>query len=421
MARPSPAASVTSASPLGGIAGLPVQWPKRPCTLTLFASPSLTPTGPKKAGTVRACSPMRTCAISSRLRSAAHYAVEKENERRIEEAGHVFVETLPAPVVRFLCAGEQGSRNGRCHWHLILFSNLDLLTLGEITLRGRKLTDRADIMTVGKRKRRCHWSLWADDKTPLGFVTFQEPDQGGMSYVLSYCLKDQFTVERSRDTMREAKAEDFATGLFRMSKKPAIGEGFFMRKLEALALKGQVLPSLNITIPDFGGFYHPSGTTRKSVLWALTAANNLARWSTGADAPQWSSLLGACADNINDMEILVGQETEELEPGAQAVFNARWRADELRRTREARFNRDWQGVCDPCLEATRGRVQSFRVGDDWRFRTSETHSACLGKASWIEKGGPPALSCSICGKTHDVWAVYRSSGGGSLFGDANAS
>lgn len=129
-----------------------------------------------------------------RLRSAAHYAVEKENERRIEEAGHVFVETLPAPVVRFLCAGEQGSRNGRCHWHLILFSNLDLLTLGEITLRGRKLTDRADIMTVGKRKRRCHWSLWADDKTPLGFVTFQEPDQGGMSYVLSYCLKDQFTV-----------------------------------------------------------------------------------------------------------------------------------------------------------------------------------------------------------------------------------
>jgi hypothetical protein len=204
-----------------------------------------------------------------------------------------------ASSIRFLCAGEQGDRNGRCHWHMIIFSDVDILKLGVISLRGSVLTDSADLMTIGKRKRRCSWSIWGK-----GFVTFQEPDQGGMNYVLSYCLKDQFTVEKSRGTARESKAENFATGLFRMSKYPPIGDVWLMRKLEGLLATGSVLPSLNLVIPDFRGFWYPSGLFREKLIWGLVALNKRVLWSTGANAPQWSSLLASCSENQNDLEIL---------------------------------------------------------------------------------------------------------------------
>ncbi|MBW7921363.1 MAG: hypothetical protein H3C51_04600 [Rubellimicrobium sp.] len=210
----------------------------------------------------------------------------------------------PSARVRFLCAGEQGDRYGRCHWHLILYSDLDLTRIG--TFRGRygAVAARADMMTVGKRKRRLNWSLW-----PFGFVTLQEPDEGGMAYVLSYCLKDQFTGEKSRGTMREAKAENFATGLFRMSKRPPIGETWLMRKLEALDATHSVLPSTKLKVPGLSGYYHPNGRFRETLLWGLVALNKRAEWATGAPAPQWPALLASCADNESDMEILNGPAT----------------------------------------------------------------------------------------------------------------
>jgi hypothetical protein len=205
------------------------------------------------------------------------------------------------PSIRFLCAGEQGERNGRCHWHMILYTNFDLSRLGKFRLRGKLVSHRRDMITEGKRKRRLNWTLW-----PHGFMTLQEPDQGAMSYVLSYCLKDQFTHESSRGTMREAKAENFATGLFRMSKRPAIGESWLMRKLEGLDASGSVLPNLQLSIPDFAGYWHPNGLFREKLLWGLVALNQRALWSTGAPAPQWASLLSSCAESASDMEILNG-------------------------------------------------------------------------------------------------------------------
>lgn len=214
-------------------------------------------------------------------------------------------------TLRFICAGEQGSRNGRCHWHLILYSDRDLTTVGDFSLRGRTVTDRASMMTVGKRKRRLDWSIWGE-----GFVTLQEPDEGGMSYVLSYCLKDQFIGEKSHGTMREARSENFATGLFRMSKRPPIGESWLMRKMEALDAKGAVLPSLQITIPDMAGYWHPNGRFRETLLWCLVALNQRVVWSTGANAPQWAALVASCQDNEKDMEILHGIPTPpEEQPG----------------------------------------------------------------------------------------------------------
>jgi hypothetical protein len=201
------------------------------------------------------------------------------------------------------------------------------------------------MLTVGKRKRRLNWSLW-----PYGFVTLQEPDQGGMAYVLSYCLKDQFTEEKSKGTMREAQAENFATGLFRMSKRPAIGENFLMRKMEALEASGAVLPALNIKVPDFGGYWQPSGTFRKKLLWCLVALNKRILWATGADAPQWPALLASCADNPPDLEILNGtvQEKTEEHSAASLERSARFNAGE-QRTRETRRKCGSSVPCVACL------------------------------------------------------------------------
>lgn len=210
------------------------------------------------------------------------------------------------PRIRFLCAGEQGSRFGRCHWHLIIYSNFDLTRLGKFRLRGKLVSHRRDMITEGKRKRRLNWTLWRH-----GFMTIQEPDEAGMNYVLSYCLKDQFTHEKSAGTLREAKAENFATGLFRMSKRPAIGHNWLMREMDHLDKIGAVLPNLRLYVPDFRGYWEPSGSFRKLLLWSLVALNRRIFWATGADAPQWSSLVASCRDNESDMEIILGQRWKE--------------------------------------------------------------------------------------------------------------
>lgn len=231
----------------------------------------------------------------ARLRRAAAYEAKKQRWNIV-------------PKIRFLCAGEQGDRYGRCHWHLIIYSNFDLAKIGKFRLRGHLVTHRHDMVTVGKRKRRLNWSLW-----PYGFMTLQEPDEGGMAYVLSYCLKDQFTHERSEGTMREAKSENFATGLFRMSKRPAIGEDWLYSKLEALDASGSVLPSLQLKIPDMSGYWHPNGTFREKLLWGLVALNRRAVWATGANAPQWAVLVASLRDNQKDLEVLLGKKSEKAE------------------------------------------------------------------------------------------------------------
>jgi hypothetical protein len=198
---------------------------------------------------------------------------------------------------------------------------------------GKTLTSVEPMMSEGKRKRRLDWTLWGH-----GFVTFQTPDEGGMKYVLSYCLKDQFTGEKSKGTMREAGAENFATGLFRMSKRPAIGEAFLMRKMAALEASGSVLPALNISIPDFNGYWQPSGSFRKKLLWCLVALNRRIVWTTGGNAPQWSALLASCVDNETDLEILNGkpQEQDPISFDSEIQHRERQFADFKHRTETAR-------------------------------------------------------------------------------------
>jgi hypothetical protein len=198
--------------------------------------------------------------------------------------------------VRFMVAGEQGDRTNRCHWHIVLFSEIDLLTIGTFQRmwNGKKIfvTDRAKILSrIGGNERgkvRLNWSLW-----PHGFASVQEADQGGLSYALSYALKDQFTVQKSADTMRHDRAENFATGLFRMSKRPAIGYLWLDQKFDRLDAQNAVLPNLNITVPDMAGYYHPSGSTREFILRRLAAITWRVRAEYGSNPPQFATLMAS--------------------------------------------------------------------------------------------------------------------------------
>lgn len=289
-------------------------------------------------------------AFLMRLRSSARYEAKKRGWNAV-------------PQFRFLCAGEQGDRYGRCHWHLIIYSNVDLARLGQFRLRGRMVSHHRDMITVGKRKRRLNWTLW-----PHGFMTLQEPDQAAMSYVLSYCLKDQFTGEKSNGTMREAKSENFATGLFRMSKRPAIGENWLMQKMEALEASGAVLPSLNIRVPDMGGYWHPSGLFREKLLWCLHALNRRIVWATGANAPQWPSLLASLGDNQKELDILNGKidqtENPESPDYESAIGQARKRAAWAAGEGKAReWHPDPACSCTNCLgllDASQLRERGYR-------------------------------------------------------------
>lgn len=249
-------------------------------------------------------------------------------------------EIQPGAQMRFLCAGEQGDRNGRCHWHMVIFSDVDPRLCGAFIAKGGARVMRpADMLSSGKRKKRLDWSLWGH-----GFVTLQEPDQGGMNYVLSYCLKDQFTHEKSKGTMREAKAENFATGLFRMSKRPAIGEQFLYGKLDALEKQGACLPSLNLKVPGFHGYYQPSGEFRKKLIAGLAAVNRRVRWRTGAPCPQFSTLAASLADNQHDLDILNGKEIDE-EP-LEILLDRK--AREIQRAQARREFRNKCGRSLPC-------------------------------------------------------------------------
>ncbi|ETD01850.1 rolling circle replication-associated protein [Rhodobacter capsulatus] len=299
--------------------------------------------------------------------------------------------------VRFLAAGEQGDRRGRCHWHLALFSSVDITLYGDFLgyprqqvgpRRKVRLTDRCDLISEvsdGPNARRLNWSLW-----PLGFAVLQEADEGGMSYVLSYCLKDQFTHEKSKDTFRETKAENFATGLFRMSKRPAIGERWLDAKAERLAARGAVLPSLALQVPEASGYYVPSGTFREKILWHLHAVNQHVRNLTGRDAPQWSALLSSLGNDADDdtlppdLEILL--DVEKIEVPLETVL-AQKAAERSRAVaaNEVRGRCGGPFPCDACLhgysKAKLDRLGLFRVDIEDEIEIARYYVKATGERS----------------------------------------
>jgi hypothetical protein len=226
---------------------------------------------------------------------------------------HSFLERLRLAVkraggfgVRFLACGEQGSQNGRCHWHLIIFTDIDLCSIGVFHgLQGGSLVEAvspSDILSAGGTVRRLHWSMWVDpDANPFGYVTIQVADRKAMAYVLKYVLKDQFTIENSAGTMREASAERYATGVFRMSKTPPIGSLFFWRRFQMFIDTYSLPPDMTIRVPDMSGYLVLSGGMRKRYIWALYSLAKWIRWQTGSDASQYFTLFLSLSDFEKDI------------------------------------------------------------------------------------------------------------------------
>lgn len=120
------------------------------------------------------------------------YADFQRFMKRLRRAGY---------TVRYIAAGEYGSKKGRAHWHAILFfyGKAPRLVYDQAELRG-------DDVTLDTRFNWPHW--------PDGWVFFQQPDYGGLAYVLKYALKDSEAA--------------LALSHLSMSKKPPLGHSYFM-------------------------------------------------------------------------------------------------------------------------------------------------------------------------------------------------
>lgn len=104
--------------------------------------------------------------------------------------------------VRYIVAGEYGTKKNRAHWHIILFFDKEYPEV--------------------ENDKRVNWKYWNK-----GFTYFQEPNWKGFQYVLKYVLKDQ--DER-------AKVSHLA-----MSKKPPLGDEYF-KELAKQHVEEMVLP-----------------------------------------------------------------------------------------------------------------------------------------------------------------------------------
>lgn len=227
----------------------------------------------------------------------------KPSGARVFEYKHVqtFLKTLrrsykihygKTSEISYVLAGEQGSKTGRVHWHVIIFSKQPITVLGSFSnLYSAEFLDAPRITKKGINQ---NWSLW-----PHGFVCPQIPDEGGMSYVLKYALKDQFNSVKSKGTNRFTKSENYSSAMFRMSKKPPIGFRFLETYCDNLAQIGSVLPSLEIKIPDTSGYWHPMGNFREYLCQRLWQINEQHILDTSQPCPQWSTLIHSVVTKLN--------------------------------------------------------------------------------------------------------------------------
>lgn len=259
---------------------------------------------------------------------------------------------IDAGAVRFVACGEQGDRTQRCHWHILLFSSVDLCKVGRWSYYGDRrhevVTARFNIITqagASSVKRRREWSLW-----PHGFVVVQEPDLGGVKYAITYALKDQYRLDKSRGSKREAKSESLAAGYFRMSKNPPIGQEYLDARIWSLFERGAVLPDVKLSVPEMDRPWFPRGAMRRRLLQGLRRINLSCILHEGRPAPQWSTLVSACAERPTDMEVLLGVEEEEESAGFAVEKSARIADGEAR---AAKIRRRC-GALAPCNECLRG-------------------------------------------------------------------
>lgn len=258
----------------------------------------------------------------------------------------IFRQTGERQAVRFVCAGEQGDRKGRCHWHIIIFSHVDLLTIGTFTDLFGVVSDPEQIVTKGGQHfKRLRWSLW-----PHGLCVVQEPDQGGMSYALAYAIKDQFSHEKSKGTLREATAEVFGTGLFRMSKRPPLGLPYIEQRMDILSQCYSLPPEIKFRIPNLSFPYRPTGPMRRYVLERCRDICQKSLDDLGKLPPQYSALMESLGDNEVERDLLNGKtQSETLGEIAADISRKSRELERDRRVASCARNCGSTVACSDCL------------------------------------------------------------------------
>lgn len=331
-------------------------------------------------------------------------------------------------ALSFIAAGEKGDRFNRCHWHVVLFSEVDFLSLGEWRAPWGVVTDPKDIVSpvgIAEPWRRT-WSLWG-----RGFVTVQEPDYGGMRYAMSYALKDQFNVRNSEGQAREAKAEVFGTGYLAMSKKPAIGSLFVDRYLAELEAEGVLPPSRKLKIPEVKNPWWPTGVIRAQLLEGFARINRGIREKTGRDAAAWSTLLHEARLSEDDLELLGVYDGEEEEQGTdewrQILANSADNAEGIRR-RETKVRCGSTLPCSLCLRGSPSAADHYALeeasgitGTGWQYTDRPNgREWCLRHQRDGKHKGPNPF-CGIYGdpvtRAGDAAKIWPASARGSSFAE----
>ncbi len=126
--------------------------------------------------------------------------------KRLRKAGY---------SVRYIVAGEYGTKKNRAHWHIILFFH-----------GAKPKPEKMEQVEYGDKPKdgeyQVKWKHWEH-----GYCYFQKPDWRGFQYVLKYVLKDQ--DERVKVTH------------LAMSKKPPLGDEYFL-ELAKQHVKEMILP-----------------------------------------------------------------------------------------------------------------------------------------------------------------------------------
>jgi hypothetical protein len=348
-----------------------------------------------------------------------NYEDVKKMWKRIRSAGkRKWKENIE---LRYVIVGEKGTRNGRCHYHGVVFSNYPIHDLGQIT---------HPMGNAFAYKRRLNWSIWGH-----GFVEFQVADRDGMSYCLKYILKGKMTGQRATGHGREGKTEWLASSYMWCSKKPPVGSIWLWRKLREMVDNGMSPASLRIRVPG-GGDWYVSGPLQKQVCLFLKEANERYRSERGRDLAGWKPLIASVDREIElrhtgeivkpkAWEWLVNGEEEDpqVEPENTEEWSAeRWReyfeeSDEHVASERYRLDRNKQAQrayhvvekclrplpCASCLakrsdaegqrfesEAQRNReeYQNRFVGDfeKWWAAKGRIHEGCLAaRDDWRQR------------------------------------
>lgn len=292
-------------------------------------------------------------------------------------------------LIRYIACGERGSKGTkRIHWHVIIFTQKPIDKLGE----WRQFSTGQRVEEL-KMRVKYNWTLW-----PHGLCHLVEPDAAGMAYNMKYCVKDQFGVEKSKGRKRFDKSDQYAAGMFRMSKKPPIGVPYLERKLKGLRETLSVPPTVNIKIPDYRGYWFLTGEIREWFLDQCRQINEQRKEKTGKDAPQWEALLNSLIKEneeqgeINsDMETLYygtqerPEYTEEQASNAARKFEFEFAQRQkarntIRDTRAALENCTGVIPCDYCrLEWSSDQQEELRQEENQWFDRWRDYRSAKGK------------------------------------------